>query len=546
VAERRRASAAHVRSILDNALDAVVALDAEGRVRFWNPRAETTFGWHRGDALGRPFVDLGVGGEDREILRRDLERLGGLAGGPASERVEVTGRRRDGSTFPLELTITTIPSDPEYRFSAFARDVTDRRRAEDERNRLLIEAEGARTHAESASRVKDEFLSTLSHELRTPLTAIVGWVYLLKSGKLTKETVERGLDAIDRNAAAQAQVINDIVDLSRIVGANFRLNLRPIQLAPVVAAAIDQLLPAANARSIRIQPILDPTAGFVSGDTDRLRQVVWNLLSNAVKFTEPGGRVTVRLRQAGPNVEITIEDTGRGIHPEFLPHVFERFRQADSSNTREHGGLGLGLAVVRHLVELHGGHVEAASAGEGHGATFTVTLPRTQEQVPASADAEVATGSAALPDGVSLGLSASGLDGVRVLVVDDNPDVGEVIATVLRQAGADVETAASASEGLAVIAARPPHVLVSELEMEGETGYSLIRRVRELPPDAGGAVPAAALTAHSRTEDRVQALLGGFQLHLSKPVQPAELLAVVASLAGRGRAPRPKLDPAAE
>ena len=283
----------------------------------------------------------------------------------------------DGRLFPLELTVTAIPDGGELSFSAFARDITQRKQDDEERERLLGEAERARRQAEAASRVKDEFLSTLSHELRTPLTAIVGWTYLLRGGRLDEATARRGLEAIERNAAAQAQVISDILDLSRIVGAKFRLNVRPLQLAPIVAAAIEPLMPAATAKDLKVQAVLDPQAGLVAGDPDRLRQIVWNLFSNAVKFTPRGGRVTVRLeRVEGAGVRLVVEDTGEGISADFLDHVFERFRQGDSSNTRVHGGLGLGLAVVRHFVELHGGTVEAQSGGEGEGATFTVPCRR--------------------------------------------------------------------------------------------------------------------------------------------------------------------------
>src|SRR5688572_17491642 len=383
VAERRKSSAAHVRAILDNTLDAVMAMDADGVIRFWNPRAERTFGWARDEAIGASLVALIVAEADQERLRKDLERAEARAG-DAPQRTEVLGRRRDGSSFPLEITITVIPEDPDYRFSAFARDITERKRSERERERLLSEAEHAREQAEAASRVKDEFLSTLSHELRTPLTAIVGWIYLLRGGRLDEPGRARALDAIDRNAGAQAQVISDILDLSRIVGARFRLDVRPIEVAPVVAAAIETLMPAANARGIKVQTVLDPSAGLISGDTDRLRQVIWNLFSNAIKFTPKAGKVTARVERVDPNVVITIEDSGVGISPEVLPHVFERFRQGDSSNTRNHGGLGLGLAVVRHLVELHGGQVTAESEGDGKGATFTVTIPLVDPAEPRS------------------------------------------------------------------------------------------------------------------------------------------------------------------
>ena len=529
LAERRRASAAHVRAILDNTLDAVVAMDADAVVRFWNPRAEETFGWSRTEAVGRPLAEVVVDEADRDRLGVELARLA-TADGASALRTEVTGRRKDGGAFPLEITVTRIPEDPDYRFSAFARDITERKRHEHERERLLIEAEHAREQAEAASRVKDDFLSTLSHELRTPLTAIVGWIYLLRGGRLDEAARTRALDAIDRNAGAQAQVISDILDLSRIVGARFKLSVRPIQLAPVVAAAIETLMPAANARGITVQTNLDPSAGLVSGDTDRLRQVVWNLLSNALKFTPKGGRVSVRVERADPNVVVAVEDTGVGISPHFLPHVFERFRQADSSNTRSHGGLGLGLAVVRHLVELHGGQVSADSPGEGEGATFTVTLPLLDPEQDAAAERDTAPApSDELPD------DAPKLDGLRVLVVDRSEEVRDVVARILRLAGAEVDAAASVSEALTCIARAVPDVLVTEIDMEGETGYSLIRKVRALPQDVGGAVPAAALTLDSRVEDRVRALRSGFQMHLAKPIQPSELLAVVAALADLNR-----------
>src|SRR5687767_10704191 len=436
VAERRKSSAAHVRAILDNTLDAVMAMDADGVIRFWNPRAERTFGWGRDEAVGASMVALIVDEADRERLRQDLARAGKAAGG-APQRTEVMGRRRDGTSFPLEVTITVIPEDPDYRFSAFARDITERKRSERERERLLADAHHAREQAEAASRVKDEFLSTLSHEMRTPLTAIVGWIYLLRGGRLDDPARVRALDAIDRNAGAQAQLISDILDLSRIVGARFRLDVRPIEVAPVVAAAIETLMPAANARGIKVQTVLDPSAGLVSGDTDRLRQVIWNLVSNAIKFTSKGGRVTARVERVDPNVVVTVEDSGVGISARVLPHVFERFRQGDSSNTRNHGGLGLGLAVVRHLVELHGGQVTASSGGEGKGATFKVTIPLLDPAQVSGDRAESAPASAEMPE------DAPRLDGLRVLVVDRSDDVRDVVARILRENGAEVDTAAS-------------------------------------------------------------------------------------------------------
>jgi PAS domain S-box-containing protein len=530
VADRRRSSAAHVRSILDNTLDAVIALDGTGRVTFWNPQAEETFAIPRESAVGRELAEVVLPEEERSVLRATLTALG-QAGGPANERLELEAQRGGGARFPLELTITAIREGGEFSFSAFARDITRRHEDDEERERLLDDAERARTQAEAASRVKDEFLSTLSHELRTPLTAIVGWTYLLRGGRLDEATAARGLEAIERNAAAQAQVISDILDLSRMVAAKFRLSVRPVALAPIVAAAIEPLIPAANAKSIRVQTLLDPHAGTVAGDPDRLRQIVWNLFSNAVKFTPREGRVTVRVeRDEDAGVRLVVEDTGEGIAADLLPHVFERFRQGDSSNTRTHGGLGLGLAVVRHLVELHGGTVEARSAGADQGATFTVRLPALD---PSRLAAATERPEVAPSDASSLMAGAPDLDGVRVLVVDDGADVREVVSAVLGQCGAEVRAVATAGEALRALAEFAPDVLVVEVEMHGETGFSLIEKVRSLPADRGGQVPAAALSAYTRTDDRVQALLAGFQIHLPKPVQPAELVAVVASLAAR-------------
>ena len=530
VDERRRSSAAHVRSILDKTLDAVIALDGAGLVTFWNPQAEQTFGIAREKAIGRELGGLILPEAERGVLAALLARLTG-AEGDASLRVEMEARRADGTPFPLELTITAIPDGGDFTFSAFARDITQRKQDDRERARLLTEAERARAQAETASRVKDEFLSMLSHELRTPLTAIVGWTYLLRGGRLDEATARRGLDAIERNAAAQAQVISDILDLSRMVGAKFRLNVRPVQLSPVAAAAIDPLIPAATAKSLKLQTVLDPGAGLVAGDPDRLRQVVWNLVSNAVKFTPRGGRVTVRVERNPPaGVRLVVEDTGEGISADFLPHVFERFQQGDSSNTRSHGGLGLGLAVARHVVELHGGTIEARSEGEGRGAAFTVVLPLVDPaQLPPAAPAPVEDAAQT----TSLMADAPDLGGVRVLVVDDGEDVREVVSAVLGQCGAEVQAVGTAGEALEALANFAPHVLVSEVEMRGETGFSLIQKVRALPAPRGGLVPAAALSAYGRTDDRVQALLAGFQIHLPKPVQPKELVAVVASLAGR-------------
>jgi signal transduction histidine kinase/CheY-like chemotaxis protein len=403
----------------------------------------------------------------------------------------------------------------------------DRRRADAEHERLVALERVARADAERADRTKDEFVATVSHELRTPLNSVLGWARLLRLGKLDAAATTRAIETIERSAHAQAQIVDDLLDVSRIVRGELRLDVRPVELVPVLEAAIEAVRPAAAARHIAIAAVLTPRAGPVAGDPGRLQQVIWNLLSNAVKFTPPGGRVEVRLDREETEVAIRVRDTGAGIDPAFLPHLFERFRQADSSSTRTHGGLGIGLAIVRHLVEAHGGVVGASSDGPGKGAMFTVRLPvSTAARAPRAAPAP-------LPQ---LGVEArplAGLERVRVLVVDDDADTLEVLRQVLEAAGAQVVAAASAREALAALSVRPPDVLLSDIGMPGEDGYALIRKVRSLDPSHGGRVPAAALTAYTQLEDRRQALLAGFQIYLSKPIEPAELTAAVARLAGR-------------
>jgi signal transduction histidine kinase/ActR/RegA family two-component response regulator len=402
-----------------------------------------------------------------------------------------------------------------------------------ERVGLAVDNARAFRDAQEANRMKDEFLATLSHELRTPLNAIVGWAHVLRGGPLDKAVVARAVDTIDRNARAQTQLISDILDVSRIVTGKLRLSVGPVELPLAVEAAVEAARPAAAEKDIRLEAEIEPVAP-VSGDGDRLQQVVGNLLSNAIKYTPKGGRVGVRLKRLENEAEIVVEDSGVGVAPEFLPRLFERFRQPDASTTRAHGGIGLGLAIVRHLVELHGGRAEATSRGRGQGATFRVTLPLLGTRGsavgvgPAAADVRALRGRAgALPS----------LDGIRVLVVDDEKDARDVIVAILEQRGARTIEAGSVEEALAKLDEERPDVLVSDIGLPDEDGYSLMRRIRALPRDKGGAIPAAALTAYARTEDRMQALLAGFQIHVPKPVQPAELIAVVSSLAARKAPP---------
>ena len=407
-------------------------------------------------------------------------------------------------------------------------EVAERKRAEQERTQLLGREQKAREEAQNANRAKDEFLATVSHELRTPLNAILGWARLLRAGKLDGASVDRALETVERNAKAQAQLIEDLLDVSRVITGKLRLDVRPIELASVIEEAIDSIRPAADAKGIRLLSVLDPRASPVSGDAGRLQQVFWNLLSNAIKFTSRGGRVQVRLERINSHVEVIISDTGAGISPEFLPHVFDRFRQADGTLTRSYGGLGLGLAIVRHLVELHGGRVWADSQGAGRGATFTVQLPlialrgvelsRDPERVHPTVEGDMPLGDSQV------------LKGVRVLLVDDERDALEMLALVLDQSGAEVKSATSAAEALETLKEWKPDVLVSDIGMPGEDGYTLITKVRAREMEHERQIPAVALTAHARTEDRMRALSSGFQMHVPKPVEPAELIMVIASL----------------
>jgi signal transduction histidine kinase/ActR/RegA family two-component response regulator len=404
---------------------------------------------------------------------------------------------------------------------------------EAEREHLLRKERLAREAAEAADRTKDEFMAVVSHELRTPLNAVYGWARILQSGKLTDEArIARATDAIVRNADVQVQLIDDLLDLSRITSGKMRLDVLPVELPVVLQAAVDAVRPAAGAKGMQIDTVVDPNVRPMNGDPGRLQQVVWNLLMNAVKFSPDGARVELRLQRVDAHVEIVVSDTGKGIAPEMLPHVFERFRQADSSSTRAHGGLGLGLALVKHLVELHGGTVAAHSDGPGRGATFTVKLPFSLA-APVAALAMRRAGSAPSAGAPS---GTVRLDGVRVLVVDNDAEAVALADAVLAAAGAEVKTCLGAAEGFDLLCRWRPDVLLSDIEMPGEDGYSLIHRVRSLAADQGGATPAIALTAYARPRDRERSLRAGFSVHLPKPVDPAELTAVVAGVAAARRA----------
>ena len=408
-------------------------------------------------------------------------------------------------------------------------DVTERVQREDDLELLLKREQFARAESEAANRAKDEFLATVSHELRTPLNAILGWVQILRAGKVEKEAAAHALEAVERNAKAQAKLIEDILDASRIITGKLQLDARPVDLIAVIEGALDTFRPAADAKSIDLHAELDRHTGPASGDPARLQQVMWNLISNAIKFTPKRGRVEVRLESIGSQLEIRVADTGPGIDADFLPFVFDRFRQADSTSTRRHGGLGLGLAIVRHLVEMHGGTVSAKSDGKGRGATFVVRLPLIPLQDSSNSSGAKTGASQRLDNKLT---SSPILAGVRVLVVDDEADAREMLNLTLLQCGAEARTTASVPEALDLLTHWRPHVLVSDVGMPGEDGYSLIARVRALGPDLGGLIPAVALTGYAGPEDRVRLLAAGYQRHIAKPVDLGELVKVVANLAG--------------
>jgi len=388
---------------------------------------------------------------------------------------------------------------------------------------------------QEASRLKDDFLAGLSHELRTPLNAILGYARMLRSGIVAPDKQQKAIDTIERNATSLTQIVEDVLDISRIVSGKIRLNVQAVDFPDIVRRAIDVITPAAEAKGVKVETVLDPNAGPISGDPERLQQVLWNLLSNAVKFTNRGGKVQVRLEQADSHVQVTVSDTGIGIAPEFLPYVFERFRQADAGITRERGGLGLGLSIARQLTELHGGTIEVASGGIGHGSTFRLTVPlmivhQTRDQVPR-----------VHPRGgrMHLRVPDADLHGIHVLAVDDERDALALVVEVLEAVGARVSTANSADDALVALEKEVPDVVVADLGMPIVDGYQLIDRVRRHPDPRIRELPAAALTAYARSEDRMRALKAGFHLHLAKPIDPAELVTTIGSLARRFMARRP-------
>ena len=521
-------SEAWFRTTLVSIGDAVIATDETGRIRTMNPVAERLTGWTEAEARNRPLdavfrivhetTQLPVENPVTRVLRE------GRVVGLANHTVLVA---RDGRAIPIDDSAAPIRLREGSMAGAVLvfRDITARRNTEREQALALEREQAARRELEAASRSKDEFVTTLSHELRTPLNAILGWVQLLRAGALDETARAHALEVIERNTRTQTRMVEDLLDVSRIMTGQFRIEPRSVDLATVIAAAVDAVRPAIDAKGLQLVTHLD-AAGPVAGDPDRLQQVVWNLLTNAVKFTPRGGRIEVTLERRGSQVEVCVSDTGRGISADFLPHVFERFSQAEASTSRSQPGLGIGLALVRHLVELHGGVVDVASEGEGRGATFTVRLP-----VPA-------TLLGIHGDGDTTGAPAPGADplrplaGVAILAVDDDADARELLRMAFQQAGAQVTLADSARAALAALEASAPDVLVSDIGMPDGTGYELLERVRAA--ENGSRLPAVALTAYARPEDRDRAIRAGFQLHVSKPVDPAALVRAVVLVCGRG------------
>jgi PAS domain S-box-containing protein len=481
---------------------------------------------YAGEAAGITFFDALPADEAEEV--RQSWRNAIRAGEPLEREQRL--RRKDGE-WRWHLCRMVPERDERGRISGWictATDIDQQKRIEEANKLLLASEKEARKQAEVANRTKDEFLATISHELRTPLNAILGWTRMLRTGAVEPKALSRVLETIERNARVQTQLVEDILDVSRIIAGKLRLNVQKLDLHAVARSALDAVRPAAEAKGVDLAPELLSGSAEFCGDPDRLQQIIWNLLSNAIKFTPRGGKVVLRIERVRSLVHLSVIDSGAGIPRGFLPHVFDRFWQADSSITRAQGGLGLGLAIVRHLVEVHGGTVQADSEGEGKGATFTVRMP-IRAVVPETPPPPVENGAEPVEIAEPAPVAADLLLGVEVLIVDDEADARELVAAVLARCGAEVRTAGTVEDAVRQLVERRPHVLLSDIGLPTEDGYALIRRVREIDP----AVPAAALTAYASPEDHRRALSAGFRAHIAKPVDPAELALVVASLCGR-------------
>lgn len=531
---------------VENSPLAVVEWDSDFCVSRWSESAERLFGWTAEEVLGKHVTDWKfVFADDvNEVVQlTSKQREGSETRGVLRNR----NYTKSGSIVHCEWYNSVLNDEDGKLVSVLSLvlDVTARELAAQERAKALLREREAREEAERADRLKDEFLATLSHELRTPLTSVLGWATLIRAGDIDEANYAVALETIERNARLQARLIDDLLDVSRIITGNLHLELRPLDLAPVVEAARDAVRPTAEAKDIQVVTSLPERECSIKGDSSRLRQVVWNLLLNAIKFTPRGGRVSASLKCTDSSVALTVSDTGEGIDPDFLPHVFDRFRQAEGSISRRQGGLGLGLAVVRHLVELHGGTVRAESEGKGKGATFTVELPLvskdkealTSQMVATSAEREIvtirATGSYGRPKKINTrevranSTEDVSLNGISVLLVEDDSDARTLIHQMLELRGARVTSTASAAEALKQFSATVPDVLVSDIAMPDEDGYSLLRKVRSLPRERGGDTPAIAITGYASAKDKADTFAAGYQAHVAKPLEPADLITAI-------------------
>jgi len=519
---------AYQESIGDAVPDFVWSYDAQGVPLYVNSRTLDFFGvpLEEFQRLGlRKFVHPG----DVEIFEKGFPR-GNV---PAQPRdFECRYRRHDGvyNWFASRAVPLLNERKEVVKWVGTSTNVDARKRVELEREQLLQWERNARSEAERASRMKDEFLATISHELRTPLNAIVGWVYLLKSGKTAPGEIKEGLAAIERNTRVQAELIEDLLDMGRIISGQIRLDVKMIDLPLVIDSAIESVKPSMEAKQIHLDTVFDPQAGHLRGDPARLQQVMWNLLSNATKFTPQGGRVKIAVEKLNTQVQITVSDSGEGIAADFIPHLFERFRQADGSTTRRHGGLGLGLAIVKQLVDLHGGTIAATSDGEGKGATFRILLPVQPERLDEVREPDHGRN---IEESKTAAEDSEKLKNIKLLLVDDEPDSCEVVQRILSGYGAEVTATASAEQALARLKDEHFDILISDIGMEEMDGFELIRQVRASAREAGGEIAAVALTAYARAEDRRSAAQAGFDMFISKPVDPAELIAVIERCAAR-------------
>lgn len=546
---------ARYQDLFEFAPDGYIVTSVEGIIQEANRAAAKVLGMAYKFLAGKPLANF-IDEEARREFRHKITQLSRTSI-EAPEKIESRLRTREGEALEVAMTVAAVfDHHKPAAFRWILRDITERKHAEEEvrrlnaqlerrvaertaqleaadraKDELLAREQQARAEAEAANKSKDEFLATVSHELRTPLNAILGWTQILRSQTLGAEKSAHALEVIDRNAKSQTQIVDDLLEVSRIITGNLRLQKIPVSLIPVVEAAVESVRHSAEAKNISISPSLDPATGLVSGDPGRLRQVALNMLSNAIKFTPAGGSINISLERANDSARLTVSDTGEGIPPDFLPYIFDRFRQANSSSTRKHGGLGLGLSIVRHIIDKHGGTIRAESEGAGKGATFTVELPLIDgdrhaiETVPRRQQAKAQQYASDVPD----------LKGIWVVVIDDEKDARDMLKVVLQQWGAAVTALGTVAEVMDAMAGgsegRKPDVLVADIAMPEEDGFDLIRKVRNLKPEQGGAIPAIALTAYAAEEDRQRVLSEGYQLHVAKPVSLVELAAVVERLA---------------